>query len=81
MMNTSEIIIRLKKHIAMEQYVFYQDSRYIPICLMYWFDRVQNQWSYSVELMDPTHKNSTVRVNVEKIAFELDHKNYEEMRE
>ena len=61
MMNISEIIIQLKKQIAMEQYVFYQGSRYIPACLIYWFDRVQNQWNYSVELMDPTHKNSTVR--------------------
>lgn len=80
MMNISEIIIQLKKQIAMEQYVFYQGSRYIPTYLIYWFDRVQNQWNYSVELMDPTHKNSTIRVNVEKIAFEPDNKN-EEMGE
>lgn len=80
MMNISEIIIQLKKQIAMEQYVFYQGSRYIPVCLVYWFDRVKNQWNYSVELMDPTHKNSTVRVSVKKIAFEPDNKN-EEMGE
>lgn len=81
MMNIHEIIIQLKKHIAMEQHVFYQGSRYIPICLVYWFSRVQNQWNYSVELMDPTHKNSTIRVNVEKIAFKPDNENYEEMGE
>lgn len=81
MMNISEIIIQLKKQIAMEQYVFYQGSRYIPACLVYWFDRVQNQWNYSVELMDPTHKNSTIRVNVEKITFKPDAENYEEMGE
>ena len=70
MMNISEIIIQLKKHIAMERYVFYQGSRYIPTCLVYWFDRVQNQWNYSVELMDPSRKNTTVRANIEKITFE-----------
>ncbi len=78
-MMISEIIIQLKKHIAMGKYVSYQGIRYIPICLVYWFDRVQNQWNYSVELMDLTHKNSTIRVNVEKIAFKPDNENYEEM--
>lgn len=68
-MNASEIIIRLKKYIAMKQPVAYQEIKYIPVCLVYWFDRNQSEWKYSVELMDPTHKNTTVRANVEKVEF------------
>ena len=71
-MTINEKIVQIKKCIAMKQYVFYQEIRYIPVCLVYWFDQIQNQWNYSVELMDPTHKNTTVRANVEKITFETE---------
>ncbi|MGN0548056.1 MAG: hypothetical protein ACI4IM_00490 [Acutalibacteraceae bacterium] len=71
-MTLNEKIVQIKKCIAMKQYVFYQEIKYIPVCLVYWFDQNQNQWNYSVELMDPTHKNTTVRANVEKITFETE---------
>ena len=69
-MTLNEKIVQIKKCIAMKQYVFYQEIRYIPVCLVYWFDQIKNQWNYSVELMDPSHKNTTVRANIEKITFE-----------
>lgn len=68
-MTSSDIIKRLKSCIVSQISVTYDGSKYIPVSLVYWYDKVQNSWQYSVELIDVTQSNTTIRVALNKIVF------------
>lgn len=62
-------ILEVKKRIAIKETVRYQGTEYLPKCLVYWYDERADEWRYSAELVDTTHKNSVVRVGLEKIEL------------
>ncbi len=62
-------ILEVKKRIVMKRTVRYQGAEYLPKCLVYWYDERADEWRYSAELVDITHKSSVVRVGFEKIEL------------
>lgn len=68
-MTSSDIIRRLKSCIVSQISVTYDGSKYIPVSIVYWYDKAQNNWQYSVELIDVTQSNTTIRVALNKIVF------------
>lgn len=62
-------ILEVKKRIVMKKTVRYQDAEYLPKCLVYWYDKRADEWRYSAELVDTTHKNSAVRAGLERIEL------------
>ena len=62
-------ILEVKKHIVIKKTVRYQGAEYLPKCLVYWYDERADEWRYSAELTDITHKNSVIRVGLERIEL------------